>query len=287
VALDLKQAIAQYGTLGILANSIPDLRAKLEQGAKDEWTPDRFWAEIQQTHWWTSTSETRRQAQILEKTDPGTWKRNLELAAGKVATMATELGVTLGKGQATSLANHALRTGITDDILKNMVGGLGAGGTGGSYKGAAADIDAQIRQAYSVQGVGFTDAAIRRSVNDVIAGKSTLATYENFARQQAKSRYPNLGEQLDSGMTVKDVASPYVAQMAQTLELDENAIDLSDSHIKRALTDRDEKGVPRTQPLWQFERQLKDDPRWDKTQGAHNQTYDMLARIGQDWGFSS
>jgi membrane-bound lytic murein transglycosylase B len=128
VALDLKQAIAQYGTLGILANSIPDLRAKLEQGAKDEWTPDRFWAEIQQ---------------------------------------------------------------------------------------------------------------------------------------------------------------PYVAQMAQTLEINEQDIDLGDAHIQRALSDRDEKGTPRTEPLWAFERRLKDDPRWDKTKQASNQAADMLSRIGQDWGYSA
>jgi hypothetical protein len=287
VALDLKTAMAQYGTLGLLASSIPELKAKLEQGAKDEWTPDKFWAEIQQTKWWNTTSETRRQATILSKTDPGTWAQTVANTAQKVARMAAEMGVRMARADIESAAKDSLVMGLDDTMLRDIVGRRGAAGTGQDYRGAAAEMEAQIRATYVNNGLRLTDDVARRNVNEILAGRQTLATYENLARQQAKSRYPNLAEQLDAGMTVRDVASPYLAQMADTLEINEVDLDLNDQAIQRALTDRDEKGTARTKPLWQFERELKDDPRWDKTKNAQNQTYDMLARIGQDWGFSA
>jgi hypothetical protein len=287
VALDLKTAMAQYGTLGLLASSIPELKAKLEQGAKDEWTPDKFWAEIQQTKWWNTTSETRRQATILSKTDPGTWAQTVANTAQKVARMAAEMGVRMARADIESAAKDSLVMGLDDTMLRDIVGRRGATGTGQDYRGAAAEMEAQIRATYVNNGLRLTDDVARRNVNEILAGRQTLATYENLARQQAKSRYPNLAEQLDAGMTVRDVASPYLAQMADTLEINEVDLDLNDQAIQRALTDRDEKGTARTKPLWQFERELKDDPRWDKTKNAQNQTYDMLARIGQDWGFSA
>jgi hypothetical protein len=201
--------------------------------------------------------------------------------------MAAEMGVSLSYPDLESMASTSLLGGLDDTTLRNMVGAKGAVGTGDTFSGAAADLNARLRSTFSNMGVGLTDDTARRYVTEILAGRQSLASYENEAMRMAKSRFPNLAEQLDQGMTVRDAASPYIAQMAQTLEISETDIDLTDSHIQRALADRDEKGTPRSEPLWQFERRLKDDPRWDKTKQAVNQSYDMLARIGQDWGFSA
>jgi hypothetical protein len=69
--------------------------------------------------------------------------------------------------------------------------------------------------------------------------------------------------------------------MAATLEISDKDVKLSDSYIKKAL----EGANGERTPLWQFEKMLKDDPRWDKTKQARNETYDLLAQVGKDWGF--
>jgi hypothetical protein len=71
------------------------------------------------------------------------------------------------------------------------------------------------------------------------------------------------------------------------LELPGTQIDFAkDPSIKKALQYKDPKtGQPQVKPLWQFERELKDDSRWQYTKQAKNETYAILQQVGQDWGF--
>ena len=43
---------------------------------------------------------------------------------------------------------------------------------------------------------------------------------------------------------------------------------MDDTALRRALQAVNEDGKPTTVPLWQFEQQLKEDPRWGKTNNA-------------------
>ena len=66
------------------------------------------------------------------------------------------------------------------------------------------------------------------------------------------------------------IAEPYINLMAQTLELSPTAITLNDPYIREALMGIDEKGNPKPMGLWDFQKRLKNDPRWIKTQQASN-----------------
>ena len=45
--------------------------------------------------------------------------------------------------------------------------------------------------------------------------------------------------------------------------------------------------APVSTPLWQFQDQLRQDPRYDKTTQAVNDAYSTVAQIGKDWGFGT
>jgi hypothetical protein len=96
---------------------------------------------------------------------------------------------------------------------------------------------------------------------------------------EAESKYPVFAGRLSKDRSVRDLASGYIGELAQMLELrDPSSVDLNDPLLKRAFTSLDEKNQPRLMPLWEFNQQIKKDERWQYTNNALN-TY---SSIGSD-----
>jgi hypothetical protein len=62
--------------------SQPELMKLLNSAVSDQWTTDKFTAELKNTGWWKNNSASARQAQVQAKTDPATYKADLAAAAG-------------------------------------------------------------------------------------------------------------------------------------------------------------------------------------------------------------
>jgi hypothetical protein len=103
--------------------------------------------------------------------------------------------------------------------------------------------------------------------------------------QQASSRYPALADRLKAGETLMDIASPYMQSYAQTLELNPNAISLKDNMIQSALSAKDAQGKPTTKSVWEFENDLRNDPRYMKTQQAQDKSMAIGHQVLRDFGF--
>jgi hypothetical protein len=96
---------------------------------------------------------------------------------------------------------------------------------------------------------------------------------------EAESKYPVFAGRLSKDRSVRDLASGYIGELSQMLELrDPSSVDLNDPLLKRAFTSLDEKNQPRLMPLWEFNQQIKKDERWQYTNNALN-TY---SSIGSD-----
>jgi len=96
---------------------------------------------------------------------------------------------------------------------------------------------------------------------------------------EAESKYPVFAGRLSKDRSVRDLASGYIGELSQMLELrDPSSVDLNDPLLKRAFTSLDEKNQPRLMPLWEFNQQIKKDERWQLTNNALN-TY---SSIGSD-----
>ena len=96
---------------------------------------------------------------------------------------------------------------------------------------------------------------------------------------EAESKYPVFAGRLSKDRSVRDLASGYIGELSQMLELrDPSSVDLNDPLLKRAFTSLDEKNQPRLMPLWEFNQAIKKDERWQYTNNALN-TY---SSIGSD-----
>ena len=103
-------------------------------------------------------------------------------------------------------------------------------------------------------------------------------------RQSAVSRYVGVADRINKGETFDSITSPYKRAMANILEIDENSIDYSDPTIQQAVNMQNEQGQFMTKPIWQFEKDLRKDPRWQKTSNARASYDNIMLKVLKDFG---
>ena len=119
-------------------------------------------------------------------------------------------------------------------------------------------------------GIVVSDDFIARQQRRVLNGKDTPeSVLERIKDQYVKTMYPQFSSELDQGMTLEDIAAPYVDMAASLLELPAGSITKDDPIVKQALQSRDDAGNPVRQPIWKFQEQVTSDPRWRYTNNAY------------------
>jgi hypothetical protein len=290
VAYSLDEAMSAYGFVYTLANAIPDLKQILSDAVNNKWTPDRLTATVESSNWWKANADTVRNLVTTQYTDPATYNQNLANAKNMVRLKAEQLGRSIDDGLAGRLALQTLTENFSwdDNRLSQLVTnstGL-AHGDSGAYLGQAANLRDHMTQVAQNYGVAYSSSWLDGMVNNIESGRDSLDGWESVMRARAKAAYPQFAAQIDQGMTIRDIADPYIGTYAKTLEVPETQVTLNDTYIKKALSQTGQDGVTRSSmPMWQFERLLKDDPRYDRTQQAKDDAFTTLNKIGKDFGF--
>jgi hypothetical protein len=286
-----------------LMSTVPEIRQLVTQALAEHWDPTRFAQAMQATGWWKLHSDTARQQIALQAQDPTTYKQNLTNATAHVIHVAAQMGVKLTPAQVNSMALTDMYQGRDDESLQYNLASLYSPGsqsnrTGG---GTAGEYDLQIRAMAAEYGIPMS----ANTRNDLVANAiktGSLSYAQAWVVNTAKSTYRGISDQIDVNTSVKQLASPYMDQMAQTLEIDPSTIKLTDPTIQRALQNpsadttppKNAKGKPQTPaapagpiPLYQFQDQLRADPRWQKTDNARQSAFSMLHSLGQTFGFAT
>ena len=84
---------------------------------------------------------------------------------------------------------------------------------------------------------------------------------------------------LNAGTDLATIYQPYKSAMAQTLELNPNAIDLTDPALSNAITG------DKTMTTYEFQRALRKDNRWQYTNNARSEAADVATQVLKDFGF--
>lgn len=108
---------------------------------------------------------------------------------------------------------------------------------------------------------------------DIDAIKSTI-------RKTAALGMPDSVKQIvDSGVDLSTVYSPYRSILAQTLELNPNSITLNDPTLRMAI------GPDKEMSLYEYQRSLRKDNRWQYTEQARSEASDIATTVLRDFGF--
>ena len=108
----------------------------------------------------------------------------------------------------------------------------------------------------------------------------SIETYKKQIRDVAKIGMPqNIALLLDNGIDLDAIYSPYKNVMASVLEINPESITLNDPVLRGAITGEKEL------PIYEFQRQLRKDSRWQYTNQAKEEVSDVALKVLRDFGF--
>lgn len=279
-----EELASSYGFAYGFLQGNPELKKIFKKAVAETWTTERFQAEIRDTKWWKSNSESMRQAEITRKTDPATWRAMVDAESIKIRQLAAELGAAIPEKKFKKIVETALRTNMDEDLLRNVLGEYINFTKQGTLKGEAGMFEFTMKQYAASMGVTLDDQTIKNQAQRVIRKVATVQDFESEIRETAKGAYPGYAEQLDAGMTMKDIADPYRQMMAAELEIPDTDIELTDPLIKQALNGLNKDNKPTGLDLPDFQLKLRSDPRWKKTSAAQDNMMGVGLKVLRDMG---
>jgi hypothetical protein len=149
-------------------------------------------------------------------------------------------------------------------------------------KGKAGEQLADLQKIASANGLDLQKAFGTQLPNwlaSINKGES-IDTYKKIIRNVAKIGMPqNIASLLDNGVDLDAIYSPYKNVMASTLEINPESITLNDPLLRSAITGEKEL------PIYEFQRQLRKDSRWQYTNQAKEEVSDVALKVLRDFGF--
>ena len=131
------------------------------------------------------------------------------------------------------------------------------------------------------------DPSALPEVLSAIAKGEDINTYAKIIRDAAKVAWnvsDNVGKLMDQGISLDAIYSPYKNTLASTLELDPNSVTLNDL-AKFGIVGQPSPGTQAPQNLYDFQKALRKDNRWQYTQEAHQEVSNGVQKVLQDFGF--
>lgn len=320
--LSLEELAAQYGYAAAFFNSSPELAGLIQQAVAGQWTPDKFRAALMASQWYRSFTESSRAWVELNARDPVEVQKRIQDKGRQIQQMANQQGISISQSRLAQMAEWSLAYGWDDTLLQQSVAAEWQYRPGDTA-GAAATLEVRVKQLADEYGVTVTDPQIADFVSGSMAGRYTEDHIADFMRDQARSKYVGLRGYLDLGMTVKQAAGPYLNSYASILEVSPETVSVTDPYIQRALQGsppqggsggdggvnppassgglnprdttalggrmvggRPAAGKPPVVPqsLYDFERDLRKDPRWLKTKNARESIQNGALGILRDFG---
>jgi hypothetical protein len=153
----------------------------------------------------------------------------------------------------------------------------------GTQLGGAVGADLTALRA-TARSNGFDlDTSFGSSINDWLqrlAKGESIETFKNTIRGAAKLGLPDkVANLLDQGLDLKDIYAPYRNVMASVLEVAPDSISLDDKTLRMAI------GPEKEMSIYDFQRQLRKDSRWQYTDNARQEASDSVLKVLRDFGF--
>lgn len=120
-------------------------------------------------------------------------------------------------------------------------------------------------------------------IQDLIFGKTTENDILDKFKRDAAKQYTNFSDRIMGGETVEDVLTPYKTLANKLLEVPD--VSLDDNLMIDVLSGKTKEGTAKYASLSDFKRAIKSDPRWQQTDNARSEYFNVGQRILQDFGF--
>lgn len=311
------KAASVYGGIDEIFKTNPDLRNLLTKAVgklddpKDDYTVARFISELENTRWFKENAGPIRQRGFFKrqyddlvknlKTDDPNYRqkiaelnktseygRGLQDTEETVREFATALlGINaLNDATIKSIASEIYGYANEDDEVKirNAVLAAAKYGKGVVLGGAAGQNTTTLKAIAAANGFDLEKSfgnSLPTWLDNLSKGES-IETYKKIIRDAAKTAFnvsDRVSSLLDQGVDLDTIYSPYKNVMASVLELNPQTITLKDLADKGVISNKDQMN------LFDFQRALRKDSRWQFTQNAREEVSNVALNVLRDFGF--
>jgi hypothetical protein len=286
----------------------------LVQAVNEGWDNEKFLAKARLTPWWQKNADSVRTKIVnrekyndllkagedVKNTEYGMYlSKQMRAVKAKAREIA---GVTLTDEQAQSVAQKIYDGNLEDDplainaLIVPFIGkttSIVGTGTGQTAFGGQALQNYQTLQSiakangFSLKDVlpnvsaitagGDLETAVLRGLADGSIDINRVAQDARMLAAQGQPKY--VRDLLGQGYDLEAIYAPYRRTMATELELDPNEIDLNDSTLRMAISDKGDMN------LYDFKKALRQDNRWQYTGTAKEEVSNAALKVLQDFGF--
>jgi len=212
------------------------------------------------------------------------YKQELDAFLVETDRRLKRAGVRLTPEDLKFYGEKAFDSGLTNNQFDNLIlKDKKTGIIGGQTLGTVDDLESYA-DSFGVANL-LNDDYWDEKKTQILAGELTTEDIQNDIRELSASAYPNYADQINSGTSLKSLASGYKATIAQVLEMDPSAINWQDKNLQRALQYVDPKtGQPAKLPVWEFKQMLRSTDEWQYTDNATEEINSVGMSILKDWG---
>lgn len=288
----MKEFEAKYGVEAALVNSDPSLTKLFKDAMDQKMTPAAFKVAFQQSAWAQARSDSAQQAETARLESPQSYAQAYDGMRNYLARLAVTMGENLNpsdlggaydpaKGRQGNLVEAALDqqwgSGLDETKMRQLIlskaklnttlPGGEAGGYMSQLKGLAND--------YGMNSLTTNNSQwLNDNAQAILLGTKNINTVKQEVVEMAKNNYKPYAAQLDAGVTLRGIATPYLNTLSNLLEVPTDSIDLSSptgygKMVSNALMGTDPSN-PTPMTLNAFETQVKQDPRWASTTNARD-----------------
>lgn len=302
----------KYNMPDIIFRNVKSLGDLLRKYVNNELTDKQFALEIQNDPWYRSNSAEikARYVQLFNYEDlvksgqaTGTtdYEQQLARIIRNIQAKARELnGIEIPDDQAKLLAKDLYIYNLDNDpavlterlvrFIRPTAGMIGGIPTLG-YSGQALQNYQTLQAIAKSNGLRIEDILPRDAtgapmtaegiLEQLALGKLDLNRIAQDSRKLAALGQPDfVKDLLGQGYDLETIYSPYRNAMAASLELDPNTISLSDPALRMGISKEGDMN------LYDYERSLRQDGRWQYTKQAREEVSDVALRVLRDFGFT-
>jgi len=180
------------------------------------------------------------------------------------------------------LEDYYLRGIDAETIIDEAISGISAKGKGKVLGGAPGNALDTLRSTARANGFNL-DKDFGNQVDDWlqrIARGEDVDKFNRLIRSQAKLGLPEkVGTLLDEGLDLANIYAPYRNTMSKLLEVTPDSISLDDPILRSAY------GQDKEMSIYDFQRAVRKDPRWQYTDNAREEVSTAALGILRDFGF--
>ena len=209
------------------------------------------------------------------------YKANIEDRRVFIRETAARIGAQMSDEEINSLALESQLEGYDNAAVQRMVRGFITQNVlaGADLMGTAGDFQNELNDWAAANGIGLGADASARYIQQMVNSERSLDDVKQELRETyLVGAFPAWAEKIRNGYDPSVLAAPYVSTAERLLEVGEGTLGFDDPIVKAGMQSTDSNGQPRVLPLYEYERMVRDDPRWEYT----NNAYATYTKVGTD-----